>query len=112
MAGHRPDFEDRSQIKRQKRGMAHTDEPRDDEEDLSGSADEDGGGVPVSSYQPGKQVKLEGRVSSISSKCHFRILHFRLQRSRHPPLPLQLLHHLRKTTMRPSSPSSFCMRLY
>lgn len=92
MAGHRPDFEDRSQIKRQKRRMAHTDEPRDEEEDSSASADEEGGGVPVSSYQSGKQVKVKDKVSSISPPSATSVLP--------PPVPIQSPKHAR-------SPSRF-----
>ena len=97
MAGHRPDFEDRSQIKRQKRRMAHTDEPRDEEEDSSASADEEGGGVPVSSYQSGKKVKVEDRVSSISPPSATSMLNpVPIQSPKHARSPSRVRHLRRK----------------
>lgn len=68
MAGHRPDFEDRSQIKRQKRGMELKEESGNEEEATSESADDEDGGVLVPKYSVEKPVKVEGQVSNFNSQ--------------------------------------------
>lgn len=68
MAGHRPDFEDRSRVKRQKMGMGLRKKFDDGVDPACESADEEDGGVPVPGPRLEKSVKVKEEVSIYSCR--------------------------------------------
>lgn len=79
MAGRRPEFEDRSEVKRQKRGIELTKNSSHEEESTSESADEEDGGVPVPRYQLAKPANVGGQVSDYYTECYCSFPHYPLK---------------------------------